>query len=75
MINENNLEPGSVKNWVPLKAFVSEYSYFTVNQLRWLIRHKKKNGLADVFRKVGARIYINEQGFAKWLTFHEGGQS
>ena len=75
MINEKNSEPESVKNWLPLKAFVSEYNHFTVNQLRWLIRHKKKNGLTEVFKKVGARIYINEKGFADWLTFHEGGQS
>lgn len=68
-------EGSAVNHWLPLNDFVSEHSQFTENQLRWLIRHKRENGLSRVFKKVGKRIYINEQGFADWLTFHEGGQS
>ena len=68
-------EPSSLSNWLPIREFVSENNQFTVNQLRWLIRHKRENGLEAVFVKVGKRIYINEQGFADWLTYHEGGRS
>ena len=75
MLRQNNADSSAIKNWMPLREFVSENNQFTVNQLRWLIRHKTENGLEAVFVKVGRRIYINEQGFADWLTFHEGGQS
>ena len=68
-------ETSAVDQWLSLNDFVSEHSQFTENQLRWLIRHKRENGLNSVFKKVGKRIYINEQGFADWLTFHEGGRS
>ena len=75
MFRQNNADSSAIKNWMPLREFVSENTQFTVNQLRWLIRHKTENGLDTVFTKVGRRIYINEQGFADWLTFHEGGRS
>jgi len=67
---ENNiLKPilGDVDLWKPLDRFVDAHDQFQLNQLRWLLRDRKSNGLDKAVRKIGKRIYIHDQLFAEWM--------
>jgi len=60
-----------VKVWKDVNQFITDNNQFSLNQIRWLIRNRKHNGLGGVLRKVGKRWYLNEDGFADWLDDEE----
>ena len=45
---------------------------FTKNQIEWLLRNRKTNGLQDegAVHKIGKRIYIDESKFVDWFFKH-----
>jgi hypothetical protein len=57
----------SLKNWIKLSDFIKENSQFTNNQMRWLLLHRKKNGMNKCIRKIGKPIYINPDLFLNWV--------
>jgi len=63
--------PTDLKMWKPIQSFVANNPDFTENQMNWLLRHRKENGIDSVTRKIGKRIYINEILFAEWVMNHE----
>lgn len=40
---------------------------FTVPQLRWALRFRDENGLAEHVTRFGRRLYIHEPGFVRWF--------
>ncbi len=57
------------RNPKSVAAFV-EGSPFTEPQLRWWIFHAAENGLdkAGAVIRIGRRVYIDTDGFERWLT-------
>jgi len=53
--------------WKTLEGFVEVHDQFHLNQLKWLLRNRKYNGLDKAVRKIGKRIYFHEQLFADWI--------
>ena len=52
------------------QLFESRSNLFSRNQIEWLLRNRKTNGLQDegAIYKVGRRIYIDESKFMSWLS-------
>ena len=71
MENTKHQSPTDLKMWKPIQAFVESNPDFGENQVLWLIRHRKENGMDKATRKIGKRIYINEALFAEWVMNHE----
>lgn len=40
---------------------------FTMDQMRYLLIHRRKNGLNEAVRKIGKRIYIRMDLFDAWI--------
>lgn len=60
--------------WKTLERFAGEHKQFQLSQLRWLLSGRKGNGLDKAVRKIGKRIYINEQLFAEWMFEKTGNE-
>ena len=67
-MNEQGYPRGAIDMWVLLESFPDKYSQFSINQLRWLLRHRTTNGLDKAVRKIGKRLYIHEVLFNEWIT-------
>ena len=70
MISSAEQVSSELKQWKPIPSFVAKNPDFTENQMNWLLRHRKENGIDSVTRKIGKRIYINEALFAEWVMNH-----
>jgi hypothetical protein len=55
--------------YITLQDYVDKYPWPPIGGLRHLIRNRGSNGLneANVLKRVGRRILINEQEFTKWI--------
>ena len=54
-------------SWKPLSDFLQTHPQFHENQMRWLLRHRKQNGLENAIRKIGRSLYVHEGIFADWI--------
>lgn len=66
--NSISYTPPSLRDWVKVEALIEQYSQFTLPQLRWLLLHRKSNGLSQYVRKIGKPLYINVPGFLQWIS-------
>jgi len=72
MSNTNDAETSQITiqtfDWLTILSLV-EFTdkQVTENQLRWWLRSKKSNGLAEHTRTIGRKIYINKIGFMEWF--------
>ena len=57
----------SIDDWQKLKPFVNQHSQFEMPQMRWLLLHRKTNGLTHHVKKIGKAIYINTRTFPSWI--------
>lgn len=58
--------------WKSMQAFLESHPQFQEGQMRWLLRHRKRNGLDDAVRKLGRSIYIHQGLFAQWILKKDG---
>ena len=45
---------------------------FTVSTLRWQLRHRHENGLANACVKAGKRLLISKSRYESWLASQTG---
>ena len=57
----------SIDDWQPLPVFLEKHPQFSEQQLRWLLFHRKTNGLDQYVQKIGKPLYINVPGFTRWI--------
>ena len=72
MSNTNDAETSQITtqtfDWLTIPATVEfTNNQVTENQIRWWLRSKKSNGLAEHTRTIGRKIYINKIGFMEWF--------
>ncbi len=53
--------------YIPVKRWPEFHPWPSVNGLRFMLFHRKTNGLAKAVVKVGKRVLINEEEFFKWV--------
>lgn len=58
----------SLRDWVKVEVLIEQYPQFTLPQMRWLLLHRKSNGLFQYVRKIGKPLYINVPGFLQWIS-------
>ena len=46
--------------------------FLTVPLLRWQLRHRQQNGLANCCVKVGKRVLISQSRYEQWLSANAG---
>ena len=54
-----------------VKGLCDKHPDFTLGMVRWWLFHRDENGLARAVRKVGRRLFIDEQDFFNWLDEHQ----
>lgn len=54
--------------FIPLSRFDQYHPWPSVQALRWMRFHGKKNGFNQCVLKVGKRILIDEVKFFEWLA-------
>ena len=57
----------SLNDWQKLPDFLKQHPQFTDQQMRWLLLHRKTNGLSEHIRKIGKPLYIHVPGFLQWI--------
>ena len=70
-ITECSQHIGNLNDWQKLPDFIQEHPQFTEQQMRWLLLHRKLNGLNKYVRKIGKPIYICVPGFLQWICEKE----
>ncbi len=60
----------NLNDWQKLSSFIRTFPQFSESQLRWLLLHRKTNGLNKHVRKIGKPLYINVSGFISWIENH-----
>ena len=55
------------KNLIPVSQWNRYHDYPTVGALRSLIFFADKNGIDECVRKIGGRLYIEENAFFEWV--------
>ena len=59
----------NLDDFVTIEQFIERSGgKFTMSQVRWLLRFRDENGLADAVTQVGRRLYINVPKFTEWLA-------
>jgi len=67
---EHNREPCSrtaKRDLKTVRQFCEAHSAFTQGSLRWLLFHRRTNGLARAVFQVGRRVLIDVDAFFAWL--------
>jgi len=65
---DTNTENSHSWDWLTINGFIKFTNHqITENQLRWLLRSRFSNGLNEHVKTIGRKIYINKQGFIRWL--------
>ena len=58
-------------DYLTLQQLLREYpGMFTESQLRWALRFRQENGLAEHVVLFGRRLYIHVPGFTQWFSQH-----
>jgi len=64
MLKENLSDFG----WVTIEGLIDfTNNQISENQIRWCLRSKNHNGLAEHVTTLGRKTYLNKQGFLKWF--------
>lgn len=50
-----------------VKQFTAKYPAFSENSIRWMMFHRKANGLHTAIVTIGKRVLIDEDKFFLWL--------
>jgi len=50
-----------------VKQLAAEAPFVTEAKLRWWIFNAEQNGFGQALLKVGGRVYIDREGFNRWL--------
>ncbi len=59
---------GTLSDWTTIEGFVRDHpDKFTESQIRWALRFREENGLAEHVTRMGRRIYIHVPGFTEWF--------
>lgn len=53
---------------IPVSAWANSHPWPPKGGLRHLIFHAKTNGFADVIRRIGRRVLIDEAAFFEWAA-------
>ncbi len=61
------MEQNSTQILLSVNQFAEKNPAFTKGCLRALIFNAEKNGFNKVIRRIGGRIFINQQDFFKWV--------
>ncbi len=62
-----------LEDWATPETLVDQHpDKFTLPQLRWALRFRSENGLAEHVTRMGRRLYIHIPGFTRW--FQEQGK-
>ncbi len=64
------LENASLENFQPPEKVAEMYPQFPEARLRWWMRQRHSNGLADHVRKLGKQLYLHVPGFVQWVDGH-----
>jgi len=59
-----------LSDWQTIPTFVKNHPQFTMHQMRWLLHHRKTNGLSECVRKLGKPLYISVARFTRWVDGH-----
>ena len=55
-------------DWSTVEGLVDQHpDKFTEPQLRWALRYRDENGLAEHVTRMGRRLYIHIPGFTDWF--------
>jgi len=57
----------SLHHWVKITDFLLEYPSYSPSQIKWLLLHRKTNGLSAHVRRIGKPLYLNVPGFLDWI--------
>lgn len=50
-----------------VRQLAAEAPFVTEAKLRWWIFNAEQNGFGQALLKVGGRVYIDREGFNRWL--------
>lgn len=64
-IEKNNID---VPRMIPLSRWEEFHSYPSMGAMRNIIFHEKTNGADQWIRRIGRKIFVNEQEFFKWVN-------
>ena len=63
---------GAPRRLLTVKEFSRQNPAFTEGSLRWLLFHRKDNGLECAVIKVGRRVLLDVDQFFCWLANQQG---
>lgn len=64
--------PNSLDEYTTIDGMVDDHpDLFSKTQLRWALRYRSSNGLAEHTLKFGKRLYIHVPGFVTWLRHQD----
>lgn len=66
-------EPGPARRptrLLTVRQVWETYPAFSEGSLRWLLFHRKTNGMAVAVRKIGKRLLIDEEALLRWVDEH-----
>lgn len=47
--------------------FVEKHKHQTEPSLRWLVFNESHNGFSKVIRRIGKRVFIDEEAYFQWV--------
>lgn len=72
---QNTAQPASIAldDLYPIERLAAAFPQFlTVRTLRWQLRHREVNGLADSCVRVGRKLLISRSRYEAWLATRVG---
>jgi hypothetical protein len=60
-------EGASERHLYTVAQFAQKHPAFSIGGLRWLLFHRKSNGLERAVLRVGKRVLLDEKLFFNWL--------
>lgn len=62
-----------LEDWASIDQLVAEYpQQLTVSMLRWQLRHRYENGMANCCIRAGKKILISKTRYTAWLSTQVG---
>jgi hypothetical protein len=61
------MQNNSPRTLIPLTKWNEYHAFPSVSSLRHLIFFEEQNGFSKAIRRIGKRIYIDEQSFFEWV--------
>ena len=58
----------ALEEWATIEKLVADSDgLITESQVRWALRYRNENGLAEHVTRFGRRLYLHVPGFARWF--------